>query len=223
MLTQFSRNLPALSQEQQDLLHRSHVLVLGCGGLGGYVIENLVRLGVGTLTAVDGDRFEESNLNRQTLSTQAALGRSKALEARSRALSIDPNIDFRAVDAFFSAENAAELLSGKDLVIDALDSIPDRLLLEQLCAGHGLSLVHGAVHGWMAQAAVLLPGSGLLERIYSGAAAPADKSCLAFAPALCAAVQCAAAVRLLCGEPSGLENRLLLADLKTMDFELLNF
>ena len=63
----YSRNLPAVSEEEQAVLARRRVLVAGCGGLGGYLIEYLARMGVGEITAVDGDLFEPSNLNRQLL------------------------------------------------------------------------------------------------------------------------------------------------------------
>lgn len=213
----FSRNFPALSHDEQQLLQDSHVLVLGCGGLGGFITENLVRLGVGHICAADGDCFEPGNLNRQILATSESMGKNKALAARERALSINPAVNFRAEPEFFTAENADELLQGADLVLDALDNIPARLLLEQKCAERGLSIVHGAVSGWLAQVAVVPPGSGVLTRLYSGAASPQDKSCLAFAPAFCAALQCAEAVKLLCRPQSDLEGRLLTADLQSME------
>lgn len=213
-----SRNHPAISEAQQEKLKNSHVLVLGCGGLGGNIIENLVRLGAGHITAVDGDIFDESNLNRQILAIGETLGMNKALAAKKRARSIDPGIDFRAVEEFFTEANGHALLEGVDLVMDALDSIPARLLLEKLCAEKGVSIVHGAVQGWMAQVAVVRPGSGLLTRLYEGKGG-GDKSCLAFTPAFCAALQCAEAVKLLCGHEA--ESSLLLADLRGMDFETL--
>ena len=67
MYQRYSRNLPALSRQEQELLHKKRVLVAGCGGLGGYITENLLRLGIGHITAVDGDSFDVSNLNRQLL------------------------------------------------------------------------------------------------------------------------------------------------------------
>ena len=81
MESQYERNFPAISVEEQEILRRKHVLVLGCGGLGGYLIELLARLGVGRLTVVDGDGFEPSNLNRQLYSAPAVLGQSKAMMA----------------------------------------------------------------------------------------------------------------------------------------------
>ena len=216
----FSRNHPAISPAEQEKLNRSHVLVLGCGGLGGAIIENLVRLGVGHITAVDGDSFDETNLNRQILSTGETLGMNKALAAKARARSINPDVDFRAVEGFFTEANGAALLEGIDLVMDALDSVPARLTLEKLCAGKGLSIVHGAVQGWIAQVAVVTPGSGLLTRLYEGKSGSDDLSCLAFTCAFCAALQCAEAAKLLCGRK--VESGLLLVDLRSMDFETID-
>ena len=79
-----SRNIPSLSIEEMEKLAESRVLVVGCGGLGGNIIEHLTRAGVGSLTVVDGDVFEESNLNRQLLSTSENLGQKKAAAAAER-------------------------------------------------------------------------------------------------------------------------------------------
>jgi len=215
------RNFPALTAQEQQTLAKKHVLVLGCGGLGGFICEYLVRLGVGEITAADPDCFEASNLNRQLLCSGQTLEQSKAETACARAAAINPEVRFHAFRKAFRGENAAELLAGKDLVIDALDNADDRLTLEDACAEVGVTLVHGAVHGWTAQIAAVTPGSGVLRRLYQPGAADGDKSCLVFAPALCAAVQTAEAVKLLTGRPSSLAGKLMLVDLQTMDTEII--
>lgn len=219
----YSRNIPAISAEEQAVLSRKRVLVAGCGGLGGYLIEYLARMGVGEITAVDGDVFELSNLNRQLLSAQALLGTSKARAARERVRAVNPAVTVRAVEAFLDGENSDALVQGKDLVLDALDNIPVRLVLEDACARQGVTIVHGAIQGWSAQVAVVPPGSGALRRLYGRAATPAEKTSLPFTPAFCAAIQAAEAVKLLCGRAPALEERLLLADLLRMDWDLLTF
>ncbi|MBR6653298.1 MAG: ThiF family adenylyltransferase, partial [Oscillospiraceae bacterium] len=88
----YSRNIPAISPEEQDTLKGKKVLVLGCGGLGGYIIENLLRMGVGAITAVDGDSFDESNLNRQLLATEKTLGTNKAIAAAQRANAVNSQV-----------------------------------------------------------------------------------------------------------------------------------
>lgn len=222
MEERYLRNLPAVSAREQRRLQSSRVLVVGCGGLGGWLIEYLARLGVGELTAVDADRFRPSDLNRQLLCTGDTLGQSKVRAAAERIRAVNPDVSFRAVEDFFSAENGDELVRGRDLVLDALDDVSARLLLEEVCARQGVPLVHGAVCGWSAQVAVVPPGSGLLRRLY---AAPAgeEKSVLPFTPALCAAIQAAEAAKLLCGRTSSLEEKVLAVDLADMDWTVLSF
>ena len=219
MELRFSRNIPTLTPAEQARLGEKHVLLAGCGGLGGYLLELLLRAGVGAVTAVDGDRFEESNLNRQALCTAETLGRPKAQCAQERAKLLRPDVRFRAVAAVLTAENAPELLRTCDLALDALDSAEARLMLADACADAGIPLVHGAVSGFCMQAAVIPPGSDLLRRIYAAAPEAPGKSVVAPAPALCAAVQAAEAIRLLCGRPAALAGRMLWADLETMEFQ----
>ena len=217
----YIRNFPTISPREQQLLRGSHVLILGCGGLGGYLCEFMARLGVGEITAADGDCFTESNGNRQLLSTSENLGKNKSECAKIRAESVAPGVVFHAVSEYFRAENAPELLSGKSLVLDALDSAETRLLLEDACAKTGLTIVHGAISGMQIQAAAVPPGSGMLHTLYAGRTVSEQSSCLSFVPAYCAAVQAAEAVRLLCGRKSVLSGRLLMADLDTMEQDIL--
>ena len=212
----YARQLPILTEAGQRRLAEKRVLIVGCGGLGGHLAEHMVRLGVGHIRAVDPDVFEESNLNRQLLSTTPLLGASKAQAAAARARAIDPNVDFEAVPEAFTAENGDRLLGGCDLVLDGLDSVRDRLLLEAACARHDLPLVHGAVAGELVEAAVSPPGSGLLKTLYEGAPEPAMKATLAYAPACCAAIQSAQALRLLLGEEPPLWGKVLQLDLGDM-------
>jgi len=214
MEERFSRNFPSVSEEEQAVLRSKRVLLVGCGGLGGHLLELMVRLGVGEITAVDGDCFSPSNLNRQLLSTTQNLGASKAAEAAARAKAIFPDARVTPVETFLTAENATELLRGCDLALDALDSAEARLILEDGCAEAGVPLVHGAVMGWMAQVTVSMPGSGILHRLYSGIRTkPSAPSVLSFTPALCASLQAAEATKLLLGKPSDLDGSLLLYDL----------
>ncbi|MBR2329566.1 MAG: ThiF family adenylyltransferase [Clostridia bacterium] len=219
----YSRNIPAISPEEQDTLKGKKVLVLGCGGLGGYIIENLLRMGVGAITAVDGDSFDESNLNRQLLATEKTLGTNKAIAAAQRANAVNSQVSFIAIDSFFTAENAKEIVSGHDLVIDALDSIEARLLLEDVCAKLEVTIVHGAVNGWVMQAAVIPPGERLMHILYASPAEHREQSTLPMTAQLCAAMQCSEAVKLLCGHSSALENRLLTGDLQQLEWEYFYF
>lgn len=217
-----SRNIPALSEADMEILQASHVLVVGCGGLGGNVIEELARVGIGHLIVADGDVFEESNLNRQILCTQGNLGKSKALTAAERVRLIDPDIEVRPVPEFITKENASVLMVDADIVIDALDSITSRLMLEDSAAEAGLYLVHGGISGWDLQAMLVPPGSGLLHSLYEGLAEDKVKTSLAMTPAACASLQVSLAVSHLCGRSSDLEGKLITGSLRDMHFDLLD-
>ncbi len=218
----FLRNIPSISEAEQEALRGKKVFVAGCGGLGGYICEYLVRAGVGTIAAADGDCFDESNFNRQILSLQSTLGINKSRAAGERAKQINPEVSFTAFEEFFSADKAEKMLEGADIVIDALDSPADRILLEEECGKRGLYLVHGAISGWNAQISVVKPRSGFLKNLYTNAL-PSAGSCICSTPALCAALQAAEALKLLCGRASSLEGKLLLADLSNMEFDIIEF
>ncbi|MGE4277068.1 MAG: ThiF family adenylyltransferase [Lawsonibacter sp.] len=222
MEARYQRNIPAISEAEQEVLGQKHVLIVGCGGLGGYLVEYMTRMGVGGITAVDGDVFDESNLNRQLLSSVPQLGCSKAFAAKERAQGINPAVAFQAVREFFNRENADALVQGHDLVLDALDNIPARWLLEDVCTRQSVPVVHGAIHGWSAQVLVVEPGSGLLHRLYPKDVPSIDKSSLPFTPPFCAALQAAEAVKLLCGRSTELSGKLLLADLLSLDWNILD-
>ena len=220
MEERYIRNLGALTEEECAVLRGKTVFVAGCGGLGGYLIEMLLRLGVGEIRAADGDVFEASNLNRQLLSSPSTLGSGKAAAAAARAREINPEVRFAAVSDFVTEENAAELVKGCDAVLDALDNITARRLLATACAEAGVPLIHGAICGWTAQAAVVMPGDDLIGRIYPDGSRLSSKASLSFTPPFCAAMQTALCTRILTGRPVE-TGRLYMADLLDMELESL--
>lgn len=218
----YARNVGTLGLEGQRALQRARVLVAGCGGLGGHVIEGLARLGVGAIVAVDPDAFDESNMNRQLLCTVESLGRPKAEEAARRVAVVNPAVEVTAVRARLAPDNADELLAGCDLAIDALDSVSARVCLSEAAARLGIPFVHAAVAGWYGQASAQAPGSPLVAGLYAGAAGAdgADRGeetrlgNQSYGPAFAAALEVAAACAILIGAGSGLSGRLLTWDLK---------
>ncbi|MBO6017467.1 MAG: HesA/MoeB/ThiF family protein [Oscillospiraceae bacterium] len=220
MEERYIRNLGALSEEECAQLRKKTVLVAGCGGLGGYLIEMLLRLGVGEIRAADGDRFEASNLNRQLLSVPGLLGKPKAEAAAERAETVNPDVRFLAVPEFVTETNVMELVRGCDAVLDALDNIASRNMLAKACAEAQVPLIHGAICGWTAQAAVVMPGDTLMEQIYPEGAALTSKASLSFTPPFCAAVQTALCVRLLTGRETE-TGKLYVADLLDMELQRL--
>ena len=142
-------------------------MVIGLGGLGGCVLEQIARAGVGTIIGVDPDVFDQTNLNRQLLSTENTLGQKKADIAEKRVREINGAVDFTA-HACKLQDLPDDLWQGASLVFDCLDNIPDRLLLADKCAHADCTLIHGAIAGWYAQVAVVAPSSKMLEKYYQG-------------------------------------------------------
>ena len=185
----YSRNIPALSEAECALLRTKTVAVIGCGGLGGYLIEFLARLGIGSIRCVDGDTFQESNLNRQLLSTVSLLGVNKAEAAADRVKAINPDVQVTAIPVFLDADNAEDLIKDCDAVFDGLDNIHSRRILAQACRAEKIPYIYGAIAGWVAQAAVYMPEDNWIEKLYPEDVVIKDKSALSFIPALCAAMQ----------------------------------
>ncbi|WP_461208232.1 HesA/MoeB/ThiF family protein [Desulfocurvus sp. DL9XJH121] len=214
----FLRNLGALSDGQQRRLRSCGLAVVGCGGLGGHVIEALVRIGVGRLHLFDPDVFSPSNANRQLNALQASMGRNKAEAAAQRASEIHSFCTVRAFAADFRDLDPGEPFR-VDAVVDCLDDLSARRDLAGLCDRRSLPLVHGAVAGWYGQVGVRMPGDDLLERLYPpGSAAQAAPSVLSFTVGVVANLQAAEAVKLLLGLASELRNGWVHVDLKDCEF-----
>jgi molybdopterin/thiamine biosynthesis adenylyltransferase len=217
----YARNAGLFGLAGQRAFHEARIVVAGCGGLGGYVVEYLARLGVGTIVALDPDLFDETNLNRQLLATIADLGRPKVEAAARRVAAINPAIRLIPVRDRLTAANAPLLLAGALAVADGLDSIPSRLEIAEAASKLGLAFVHAGVAGWYGQAATQAPGTSSLAVIYDGA--PAERGAetalgnQAFAPALAAALEVAELCKLILGLPLGLADRLLAFDLLAME------
>ncbi len=220
-MERYLRNHNALSEEEQVMLSTKRVLVVGCGGLGGMVIECLARIGVGHLRVVDGDVFDESNLNRQILSSTMNLGRPKTLAAKHRVLAINPLVEVDAVQADLTAENASELLANCDVAVDCLDTIPARLLLQEAAKSAGLPLVHGAVAGWMGRICVIQPGEDLIDLLYPDLGETQGEEqqmgTLSFTAAQTASWQAAEVVKVLLGKPC-LQGEIIEVDLLNGSF-----
>jgi molybdopterin/thiamine biosynthesis adenylyltransferase len=223
----YQRNRRMLSTAEQLQLFRSKVAVIGCGGLGGYILEELARLGVGQLLAIDPDTFEEHNLNRQLLSSPAGLGRSKAQAAVERIAEINPAVTVWAIDQAATRSNGNELLAGVDVVADAVDNVPTRMELAESCSTFGIPLVHGAIAGWYGHVTTIFPGEGTLQRLYShwegGKGIEAQLGNPSFTPALVASFEVAEVCKILLGRGRLLRNRCLMINLLDMEVEEIRF
>ena len=135
------------------------------------------------------------------MSEQPLMGRPKAKAAEARVQRINPRIEVEPVSAFLDKNNAAEIVSGCDLVLDGLDNIAARRFLAAACSEAGVPYIHGAISGWVAQVGISMPGDGLIDILYPEGVSFRDRSVLSFAPSLCASVQAALAVKMLIGRP----------------------
>ena len=214
----YARNIPALTGAECEILKQKRVLVVGCGGLGGHIIDQLARIGVGFLRVVDGDVFEKSNLNRQLLSNVNLLGTGKAKAAASHIARVNPDVAAEAVEEFLTKDNAAALIAGCDVVMDALDNIESRKILAAACEQANIPYIYGAIQGWVAQAAISLPGDKLIDKLYPEEIEIKDKSVLSFTPTLCASIQTALCVKLLTGR-SVRSGTIYYFDLLNQEFE----
>ena len=212
----------SLNPAEKERIRSAKVAVIGCGGTGGYACELLIRLGVGTLVAVDGDCFCESNLNRQLYCTRETLGRSKARAVSERAAQLDPGVNVVAVSEHITEQNAEKILSGCDVVIDALDSFSARKIVFDACKKLGITMIFGAVGAWRVQVGILLESCSYLSEV-SAAQEYHGESVLPFVPSLCAAIEVAEAVKILTANEAALSGKLLDIDLisgETIEIDL---
>lgn len=222
----YARNLRAFTMAEQARLLASSAAMVGLGGLGGGLLENLARSGVGMIRAADGDVFEETNLNRQLLSDCAALGTPKAIVAAARAAAINPSVDFSAHAGFLDATGMLTLLDGADVAVDALGGLVDRPALAAAARERGIPLVTGAVAGYTVIVATVPPGAPSPVELLAGGGGTAAENVLGCpSPAVMAAAALMAAevVRLLAGRAPALVGKALVADLETMRFDTVTF
>lgn len=137
----FTRSLPLIGEDGLARLAACRVTVVGLGGVGGYAVEVLARSGVGALTLIDGDKVEESNLNRQIAALSKDIGRYKAEVIAERVEQINPRCKVNAVCEMLTESNCAALVDGSSYVADAIDSLAAKAALAVYCTGKGLPIV----------------------------------------------------------------------------------
>lgn len=223
----YSRNFDSLSVAEQIKLLRTKIAVVGLGGLGGFVVETLARIGVGTMVIMDGDRYEDSNLNRQLVCTHAVLSWEKSAAVSRRIADINPAVTVTDCSGFLTEENAKDRISGVHVVADCLDNIPDRFLLQRAAAENAVPLVSAAVAGWSGQITTIYPGDKGLINIYGppetapGKGVETGLGNLPFTVSLLANLQCAEIVKVVLGKDGVLRNRLMIVDLADHTFDVL--
>jgi molybdopterin/thiamine biosynthesis adenylyltransferase len=223
----YQRNRNMISVAEQQQLFRSQIAVIGCGGLGGYIIEELARLGVGEIIAIDPDVFEEHNLNRQLLATPRNMGKAKVEAARDRVNEINPAVTITPIKEAFGAANSRALLAGVTVAVDALDSISYRLELAESCTEMQIPMIHGAIAGWYGHVATQLPGDRTVQEIYrnwvTGKGIESELGNPAFTPAVVASLQVAEVCKIVLAKGELLRQRKISVDLLTMEFHEISF
>jgi molybdopterin/thiamine biosynthesis adenylyltransferase len=209
----YEANAGTLGSDGQKRLLQSKVLVAGLGGLGGHVVEQLVRCGVGELVGVDADTFDETNLNRQLYSDINSIGLSKTEAARKRIAKINDAVEFHPLTRELE-DLEGNTYDGVDLIFDCLDGIPSRLHLQEMGERYSIPLVHGAIGGWFGQVAIVWPGSKLLSNVYGTKREGIEKTLgnPPFTPAFVATLMVSEGVKLLLGKKKK-ENTVIFADL----------
>ena len=123
MLHKFSRLVKVIGEDDFSILNKSKVLVLGCGGVGGYVVEALARSGIGTLVIVDFDNIDESNINRQIIALDSTVGLKKVDVLEKRIKDINRDCNVIKIDKFITVDNLDELFNYDiDFFVDACDT-----------------------------------------------------------------------------------------------------
>lgn len=154
-LDRFARHivLPEVGGVGQVALAEAHVVLIGCGGIGSPALQYLAAAGVGRLTLIDDDVVDLSNLQRQTVFAEADLGRPKAQAAADWVARFDAALERKAVVGRITADNAAALLAGADLVLDGCDNFATRLAVSDACVRLGIPLTSAAVGRFQGQVA----------------------------------------------------------------------
>ncbi len=199
MPLRYKRNVQSLCVQEQLTLLQSNVLIVGCGGLGGFVAELLTRIGVGCIRLFDGDVFEEHNLNRQIGATVQTLGKNKAQVLAERLMQINPSLHVSAYPEFFSLERHGDLLDTVDITVDALDDPEFKTVLARYTYERHMPFVHAAIAGMTLECST----NRCLEELYpsGGKGAETLLGNLSFTVACAAALQSAEVVKLLLHRP----------------------
>ncbi len=218
----YMRNGDCITEDEQQLLSRARVCVLGCGGLGGYIIEMLARAGFGYLKVVDGDVFDESNLNRQILSNPDNLGRNKALAAGLHVQAINSEINCVPIPEYISADNVQAHIGDCDIVMDALDDMAVRKIVAGACQEMGKVYIYGAIAGWYGQVATIHSGDVTYPLLFDYHQRRGEEVRLgnpSFTPAVVAGIEVSECVKTILNKGKSLRNSMISIDLLNNEVE----
>lgn len=201
----------------QEKLKKSKVLVAGAGGLGSAILTYLAAAGVGKIRVIDEDRVELSNLNRQVLYWDKDVGRNKVDSAKEKLELLNPDIEIEAIREVLTEDNVFDLVADYPIV-DAMDNLPTRLLLNRVALRRNLPLFHGAVYGFEGRATTIIPGkTSCLGCLYQGVL-PGKVPVVGATPAVIGCIQATELIKYFLGIGELLTDRLLIYDGLSMRF-----
>jgi molybdopterin/thiamine biosynthesis adenylyltransferase len=158
-LERYKRQMMLFGEEGQERLKKAHIFIAGAGGLGSPVSIYLAVAGIGTITIVDMDVVDQTNLNRQILHYDRDIGRKKTASAEEKLRELNPDIIINAVDVKIDEINAAKLIGRAEGIVDAMDNYPTRYLLNDVAIAKKIPLFHGGIRGFYGQATTIIPGT----------------------------------------------------------------
>ena len=206
----------------QSKLSDARVLVCGIGGLGSAVTFYLAAAGVGEIIMVDRDKVEETDLNRQILHFTHDIGRYKVVSAYDKLREFNPEIKLNPIPANLN-ENLLRNLPHPDVIVDALDNLSTRFILNEFAVNNNIPLVHAAVEGFEGRITTILPHrTACLACIYQGVPSPRTFPIVGVTAGLLGVIEATEVIKLLTHMGQLLLNKLLFIDLQSWDFDIIN-
>ena len=212
--------LPEIGEQGQRLLSQAKVLIVGAGGLGSPIALYLAGAGVGTLGLMDDDTVSITNLHRQVLYDERMIGLPKAECARKRLLSLNSSITVQALNCRLTKENAEEIISQYDIIVDGCDNFATRYIISDACQALAKPYVYGAICGLRGQVSVLCKGHATYRTLYpeeQTATLPhPGKQVVGPTPGVIGSIQALQAILLICRTGNPLIDKLWTIDLRTL-------
>lgn len=212
--------LPELGEKGQEKLKAAKVLIIGAGGLGCPVLQYLVAAGVGTVGLVDADTVSLSNLPRQILYGQNAIGKPKVQEAKKQLQASNPHCELQIYNTFLKEENASQLFEDYDVVVDCTDTFSARYLIDRTALQLGKTWVYGSILEYQGQVSVFDGAKGQSYRALfpeedRQQAAANAYGVLGILPGVIGCLQANEVIKLLCKLEGSLKGKLLIWDARS--------
>ena len=203
----------------QEKLKQAKVFIAGAGGLGSPAATYLTAAGVGVIRIVDHDRVALSNLNRQVLHWQEDIGKRKVNSAIDKLNKLNPEGAIEAIEERITEANISQLVAGFDLIVDAMDNLPSRYLLNKMALEKNIPFFHGAVYGFEGRAMTIIPGeTACLRCVYRGVIPEEKFPVIGVTPAVIGCIQATEVIKYIVGMGQLLTDRLLVYDGLNMKF-----